>query len=260
MLLIGQQRQRTCGGLTRRAFLQVGGSTVLGLSFADLLRLRAQGAPSAGGSAKSVLLLWLWGGPAHLDTWDPKPDAAIEYRGPFSPIATKVPSIRVAELFPQIAEQAGHFCILRSLHTASNDHGVAGTIGLTGSGAGALDLGGKAAAGGVRAATGSVVARVRGFQSKLPPFLVIGGRLYQGKKVIAGEGGGALGIACREHHLGHGAPGGPVGELAHWLLPSPLIGLKQADGYGMPFTLNVLWYCVVWLNPVWLLLFLVSDW
>src|SRR5262249_58125142 len=71
MLLLGQQRQRTCGGLTRRAFLQVGGSTVLGLSLADVLRLRARGA--TGGSAKSVLLLWLWGGPAHLDTWDPKP-------------------------------------------------------------------------------------------------------------------------------------------------------------------------------------------
>jgi hypothetical protein len=193
MLLIGQQRQRTCEGLTRRAFLQVGGSTVLGLSLADLLRLRAQGAPSAGGSAKSVLLLWLWGGPAHLDTWDPKPDAPIEYRGPFSPIATKMPGVRIAELFPQVAEQAGHLCILRSLYTGSNDHGVAGTIGLTGSSAGALDLGGKAAAGGVRAATGSVVARVRGIQSKLPPFLVIGGRLHQGKKVIAGEGGGSLG-------------------------------------------------------------------
>jgi hypothetical protein len=192
MLLVGQQRQYTCGGMSRRAFLQVGGSTVLGLSLADLLRLRARGA-AGGGSAKSVLLLWLWGGPAHLDTWDPKPEAPIDYRGPFSPIATKVPGVRVAELFPQIAEQAGRFSIIRSLHTASNDHGVAGTIGLTGSGAGAVDLGGKSAAGGPRPATGSVVARVRGPGSKLPPFLVIGGRLHQGKKAIAGEGGGSLG-------------------------------------------------------------------
>ena len=64
---------------------------------------------------------------------------------------------------------------------------------MTGSGAGAVDLGGKTAAGGPRAATGSVVARVRGFKSKLPPFLVIGGRLHQGKKAIHGEGGGTLG-------------------------------------------------------------------
>ncbi len=193
MLLLGQQRQRTCGGLTRRAFLQVGGSTVLGLSLADLLRLRAQGSAGTAGSAKSVLLLWLWGGPAHLDTWDPKPAAPLEYRGPFTPIASRVPGVRIAELFPQIADVADQFSIVRSLHTASNDHGVAGTIGLTGSDRGAVNLGGAANAGGTRAATGSVVARVRGFQSKLPPFLVIGGRLHQGKKAIAGEGGGPLG-------------------------------------------------------------------
>jgi Protein of unknown function (DUF1501) len=193
MLLLGQQRQRTCAGWTRRAFLQVGGSTVLGLSLANLLRLRAEGSAGGGGSAKSVLLLWLWGGPAHLDTWDPKPDTPIEFRGPFTPIATKVAGTRITELFPQIAELTDQFSIIRSMHTASNDHGVAGTIGLTGSGSGAIDLGGKAAAGGVRAATGSVVARVRGFKSKLPPFLVIGGRLHQGKKAIIGEGGGPLG-------------------------------------------------------------------
>jgi len=193
MLLLGQQRQRTCAGLTRRAFLQVGGSTVLGLSLADLLRLRAQGSAGTVGSASSVLLLWLWGGPAHLDTWDPKPNAPLDFRGPFSPIATRVPGVRIAELFPQIAALADQFSILRSLHTASNDHGVAGTIGLTGSDQGAVNLGGMANAGGARAATGSVVARVRGFKSKLPPFLVVGGRLHQGKKAIAGEGGGPLG-------------------------------------------------------------------
>src|SRR5262249_11985439 len=144
-------------------------------------------------SAKSVLLLWLWGGPAHLDTWDPKPNAPLDFRGPFSPIATKVPGLRVGELFPQIAAAADQFSVIRSLHTGSNDHGVARTIGLTGSGAGAAELGGKAAGGGRRPATGSVVARVRGFKSKLPPFLVIGGRLHQGKKAIIGEGGGPLG-------------------------------------------------------------------
>src|SRR5690242_6183121 len=122
MLWIGEQRQRTCQTLTRRAFLQVGGSTVLGLSLADLLRLRA----------RSLLPLWLWGGPAHLDTWDPKPGAPIEYRGPFSPIATRVPGVRIGELFPQLAGLADSFALLRSLHTQSNDHGVAGTIGLTG--------------------------------------------------------------------------------------------------------------------------------
>jgi Protein of unknown function (DUF1501) len=193
MLLLGQQKQRTCSTLSRRSFLQIGGSTVLGLSLADVLRLRAEGSVGGSASAKSVLLLWLWGGPSHLDTWDPKPDAPLEFRGPFAPINTTVTGIRIGELFPQIADVADQFSIIRSLHTQSNDHGVAGTIGLTGSNAGAVGLDGKAAPGSPRPALGSVVARVRGFKSSLPPFLVIGGKLHQGKKAIIGEGGGPLG-------------------------------------------------------------------
>src|SRR5262249_19845225 len=123
MLLVGRQRTRTCQGLTRRGLLQVGASSVLGLSLADLLRLRATAA-SVAGSAKSVLLLWLWGGPAHLDTWDPKPNAPMEFRGPFSAIPTCVPGVRVCELFPQIAQWTDRLAIVRSLHTGSNDHGV----------------------------------------------------------------------------------------------------------------------------------------
>src|SRR5207302_4736250 len=135
-----QQRQRTCQTLTRRAFLQAGGSSVLGLSLADLLRCQAQAGTPTFGSAKSVLLLWLWGGPCHLDTWDPKPGAPLEFRGPFSPIATKVPGIRIGELFPHLAQLSDLYTIIRSLHTGSNDHGVAGTIGLTGSQAGGVGL------------------------------------------------------------------------------------------------------------------------
>ena len=225
MLLIGQQRQRTCGGLSRRAFLQVGASTALGLSLADLLRLRAEGGSAPTGSARSVLLLWLWGGPAHLDTFDPKPDAPLEFRGPFAPIPTKVTGVRIAELFPMLAEVADHFSILRSMHTGSNDHGVAGTIGLTGSAAGAVDLGGKAAAGQPRPTTGSVVARVRGFRSKLPPFLVIGGKLHQGKKAIVGEGGGALGALYDPFRLEHDPVAGtkiPALQLQPGLTPERL--------------------------------------
>src|SRR5215207_7405026 len=139
MLLVGRQRQRTCQTLDRRAFLQAGASTVLGLSLAALLRLKAQGKP-AHGTARSVMLLWLWGGPAQLDTWDPKPNAPQEFRGPFAPIATRVPGLRVCELFPQVAAVADRVAVVRSLHTWSNDHGVAGTIGLTGSVAGAIGL------------------------------------------------------------------------------------------------------------------------
>jgi hypothetical protein len=186
MLNLGRQRQRDCQHVTRRAFLQAGGSSLLGLTLADVLRVQAQAGEAMAGSAKSVMLIWLWGGPAHLDTWDPKPNAPLDYRGPFTAIATKTPGLRITELFPKIAKVSDTFTVLRSLHTQSNDHGVAGTIGLTGSMAGATTETS-------RAATGSVVARVRGSQSKLPPFMVIGGKLHQGKKSIGGEGGGTLG-------------------------------------------------------------------
>src|SRR3954449_7146844 len=99
MLLVGRHPTRTCQGITRRALLQVGASTVLGLSLADLLRLRGAGSsPPRPGPA--VLLLWLWGGPAQLDTWDPKPSAPLEFRGPFASIPTRVPGVRLGELFP----------------------------------------------------------------------------------------------------------------------------------------------------------------
>src|SRR5438132_1961754 len=160
MLRIGCGLQRTCQGLTRREFIQVGGSSVLGLSLAELLRLRAETDYQVG-RARVVIFLWLWGGPAQLDTWDPKPNAPLEFRGPFASIPTRTTGVRLTELFPQIAGIQDKFAILRSLHTASNDHGVAGTIGLTGSSAGSVNLGGGMAAGSVRPATGSVVARIR---------------------------------------------------------------------------------------------------
>jgi hypothetical protein len=188
MLLLGRQTQRTCQTLSRRSFLQIGASSVLGLSLAD--RLRA--APSSG-PVKSVVLLWLWGGPSHLDTFDPKPNAPLEYRGPFSTIQTKVTGLRYCELFPKLASWTDQTALIRSMHTTSNDHGVAGTIGLTGSAAGGTGLDGKPLPGSAKPATGSVVGRVKGFKGKLPPFLVIGGKLHQGKKPIIGEGGGSLG-------------------------------------------------------------------
>ena len=111
---------------------------------------------------KSVLLLWLWGGPSHLDTWDPKPDSPLEFRGPFAAIPTRTPGLRFGELYPLLAARSDRFAVIRSLTTPSNDHGVAGTMGLTGSAAGGLDLGGKTIPGTPRPTAGSVIAKVRG--------------------------------------------------------------------------------------------------
>ena len=193
MLLFGRQTQRTCQTLHRRAFVQIGASSVLGLSLANSLRAGGGRTP---GSAKSVVLIWLWGGPSQLDTFDPKPKAPLEFRGPFSTIPTRVAGVRFCELFPKLAGLNDKFAVLRTLRTQSNDHGVAGTIGLTGNAAGGTGLDGKPLPGTPQPAMGAVVAKAMaksGNPSRLPPFLVVGGKLHQGKKPIIGEGGGKLG-------------------------------------------------------------------
>ena len=125
MLFLGSKAHQP---FSRRGFIQVGASSVLGLSLGDQLQSRAYG--SSPGSAKAVIMLWLWGGPSQLDTFDPKPNAPLEYRGPFGTIPTKIPGVRFCELFPKIASVSDRLSVIRSLHTTSNDHGIAGTIGL----------------------------------------------------------------------------------------------------------------------------------
>jgi uncharacterized protein (DUF1501 family) len=230
MLLMGQERRHTCNGFTRREVLQVGGSSVLGLTLADLLKLKANQAAVTNGSARAVIFLWLWGGPAQLDTWDPKPHAPMEYRGPFSSIPSRIVGTRIGELFPQIAERTDKLAIIRSLHTNSNDHGVAGTVGLTGSSLGSVNLGGAMAAGSTRPCLGSIVARAKGFRGELPPFMVVGGRLHQGKRAIAGEGGGTLGALYDPFRLVHDPERGtqiPALQLPANLTPERLQNRQQ---------------------------------
>src|SRR5256886_15533592 len=143
MLQFGSLRTIDRGKVSRRAAIGVGSLGVIGLSFADLFRMRAAIAAEPSPRAKSIILLWLWGGPSHLDTFDLKPKAPIQYRGPYSPIATNVPGIQICELLPHLAQRVDRYAIIRSMHCSSNDHGIAGTIGLTGSEAGGASLGGQ---------------------------------------------------------------------------------------------------------------------
>jgi hypothetical protein len=93
------------------------------LGLADLLRLEAQAAPGASASSpKSIVALWLWGGPSHLETFDLKPDAPLEYRGEFRPIATNVPGIRICEHLPRLARLADRYTIIRTLNHDSPGH------------------------------------------------------------------------------------------------------------------------------------------
>ena len=83
---------RYCDGVSRRDFLRVGGLGLAGLTLADLLRAEARGKPAR---PKSVIYVVLGGGPSHIDSWDMKPDAPSEYRGPFQPIATSLNGVRI---------------------------------------------------------------------------------------------------------------------------------------------------------------------
>jgi hypothetical protein len=107
----------------RRDFLKAGAAAGLGLALAPAAEARRGQAPPLAGKAKSCIFLMLTGGPSQLDTWDPKPDAPSEVRGPFRPIATRVPGVQVSELFPKMAALADKFALVRSLHhTAAPIH------------------------------------------------------------------------------------------------------------------------------------------
>lgn len=121
------------GPATRREFLRVGVSALGGLSLADLLAARAAaGANSNSELPTSVILFWMWGGPSQVETFDPKPNAPSEYRGPFRPIATSVPGIEICELFPQLAKIADKFSLIRSLHHEMASHNDGSIEVLTG--------------------------------------------------------------------------------------------------------------------------------
>ncbi len=105
-----------CDGLRRRDFLHAGALSLLGLTLPDLYRLKAAGLVSPDRDEMSCILLFLVGGPSQLDTWDMKPQAPADIRGPFEPVATNVDGIRISEIFPRMAGLADKYSILRTLH------------------------------------------------------------------------------------------------------------------------------------------------
>ena len=117
----------------RREFLEIGALPLLGLGLQQLLHGRDTTPPGSGlGRAKSCIVLFMWGGPAHQDTWDPKPDAPAEYRGEFQTIATRVPGLRICEHLPRLAERADRLAIIRSMTHNDVDHTSATHFLLTG--------------------------------------------------------------------------------------------------------------------------------
>jgi hypothetical protein len=118
---------RYCDGISRRSFLQLGVVGMAGVSLPQLLHAREQSAARTGSTRNtSVILLWLDGGPSHMDLYDMKPDAPAEYRGIWKPIKSRVGGMDVTELFPLQAKITDKFSIVRSLHHDTGDHFAAG--------------------------------------------------------------------------------------------------------------------------------------
>ena len=137
MLRVNLQRtgNRYCDGLSRRSFLQLGVAGMATAGLADVLRAK-EATVGRTGSTKdtSVILIWLDGGPSHMDLYDLKPEAPPEYRGIWNPIKTNVDGFEIGELFPKQAKCADKFSLVRSLHHEQGDHFTAGHIILTGRG------------------------------------------------------------------------------------------------------------------------------
>jgi hypothetical protein len=124
---------RNCDGVTRRSVLRAGFLGLAGLTLPDLLRARATaGSDQSSGDDLSVILVWLDGGPPQHETYDPKPEAPVEFRGPLKAIDTKVPGIQVSEHMSYQARMMDKMSIIRSMHHDNGDHFAAAHWMLTG--------------------------------------------------------------------------------------------------------------------------------
>src|SRR5262249_3639340 len=162
-----------CAGVTRRAALKAGFLGLAGLGLPDYLRAKSEtrGLTSPGSregsSDRSVILIWLDGGPSQLETYDPKPDAPAAYRGPFGVAKTCIPGVVVSDLMPRTAARLDKVSLIRSLHHDNGDHFAAAHWMTTGRfGSNAANQAQK------YPSVGSYVARVRGaINPRLPAYV-----------------------------------------------------------------------------------------
>ncbi len=163
---------RYCDGISRRSFVQLGMAGMASIGLPALLKAKESAASKlASGGAKntSVILIWLDGGPSHMDLYDMKPDAPIEYRGIWQPIRTNVPGIELGEMCREQAKVADKFSILRSLYHNNGDHFTGAHLVLTGRGGpNGNNITGKSPS------IGSIAARLAGSrQPGMPPYVAV---------------------------------------------------------------------------------------
>jgi hypothetical protein len=176
MLTLWGKRQRFCDGISRRNFLQIGAFGA-GLSLAGLLRARAAAGSSSG---KSAIMIYLPGGPSHMDMYDLKPEAPAEFRGEFKPIATNVPGLRICEHFPMQARMWDKLACVRSLSSVDEHSDTLVTTGYS-------DAANRV---GHHPSFGAVVSKLSGPASDVPPFVSLRG-------MTSGTEPGFLGVAHR---------------------------------------------------------------
>jgi hypothetical protein len=193
MLRITAGNRRLCDGVSRREVIRVGAASMLGLGLPGLLKAQESGRTRA--RAKSLILFFLEGGPAHQDLWDMKPDAPEGIRGEFRPIATTVPGLQLCEHLPLLAAQAHHLALVRSVHHSVADHNAGAYFAMTG-----RDpvVSGKlitAPAPDNFPPVGSVVAKLRPSDRPLPEFVHTPDWMSNNGAFLPGQDGGFLGAS-----------------------------------------------------------------
>jgi hypothetical protein len=176
MLNVGQFLSRNCQRISRRELLQVGSVGALGLTLADQLAVRAGAPVKVRDKETSCIFIFLEGGPSHLEMFDPKPNAPIDIRGPFGTIPTRVPGLQIGELLPMMAERMDRCVLIRSLTGFNTGHTAR-----------------PAVTGSVQSYTtyGSIIARLKGDRGNMPPYVHLGGKLFNSPRVGSGVMGSA---------------------------------------------------------------------
>lgn len=230
---MSKQGTRHCDGITRRELLRAGGISLGGLSLPQLLRLeeaRATGEIVSPRKARSVIMLFLSGGPAHQDMWDLKPEAPEEVRGTFRPIDTNVPGIQISEHMPRMARQADKYAILRAVHHPQSGHPAAAYWMMVGH---AIQRPPAAAAymsREDRPHPGSALHKVLGASPKLPSFVMIPEAIQPNGPERAGQHAGFLGAAYDPYRVNSdpNLPDYSAGALEpQGDVPAPRVGLRR---------------------------------
>lgn len=189
---MGADRSHRAGPPVSRRGLLVSAGGLAGLSLTDLLRLEAAAVPSAPVRAKSLIIVYLWGGLSHIDSLDPKPDAPPEVRGEFRPIATATPGIRFSEHLPLLARQTEKLAVIRSLHHDDAAHGRGMYWNLTGHKP--PRVGNIPPLSNDWPSIAAMVSKLRPPPSDVPPAVRVPYPLVDNGTLQAGEYGGWLGV------------------------------------------------------------------